>query len=79
MNNLSIIKKYNIVILTSSVDNLNLITDHMGDQSRAFIFFGKKIAPVKTGFLIKKLKTSSLSKEYIAETNVSHLIVEQND
>ncbi len=49
----------------------------MGDQSRAFIFFGKKKAPVKTGFLIKKLKTSSLSKEYIAETDVSHLIVEK--
>ena len=79
MDNLSIIKKYSVVILTSSVDDLSLITDHMDNQSRAFIFFGKKIAPVKTGFLIKKLKTSSLSKEYIAETSVSHLIVEKND
>jgi hypothetical protein len=51
----------------------------MSNQSRAFIFLGKKTAPVKTGFLIKKLKASSLSKEYIAETDVSHLIVEKND
>ena len=79
MSNLSIIRKYNIIILTSSIDDLSLITDHMSNQSRAFIFFGKKTAPVKTGFLIKKSKTSGLSQEYIAETDVCHLIVEKND
>ena len=79
MSDLSIIRKYNIIILTSSVDDMSIITDHMSDQSRAFIFFGKKTSPVKTGFLIKKLKTSSLSKEYIAETSVKHLIVDKND
>jgi protein-L-isoaspartate(D-aspartate) O-methyltransferase len=79
ISNLSIIKKYNIIILTSSIDDSSLITDHMAEQSRAFIFSGKKTAPVKTGFLIKKLKTSGLSREYIAETDVSHLIVEKND
>ena len=79
MSDLSIIKKYNIIILTSSIDDLSVITEHMSNQSRAFIFLGKKTAPVKTGFLIKKLKASSLSKEYIAETDVSHLIVEKND
>jgi protein-L-isoaspartate(D-aspartate) O-methyltransferase len=79
MSDLSIIKKYNIIILTSSIDDLSIITEHMSNQSRAFIFLGKKTAPVKTGFLIKKLKASSLSKEYIAETDVSHLIVEKND
>ena len=77
MSDLSIIRKYNIIILTSSVDDLSLITDHMNNGSRAFIFFGKNTAPVKTGFLIKKLKVSGLSKEYIAETDVSHLIVEK--
>jgi protein-L-isoaspartate(D-aspartate) O-methyltransferase len=79
MSDLSIIKKYNIIILTSSIDDLSVITERMSNQSRAFIFLGKKTAPVKTGFLIKKLKASSLSKEYIAETDVSHLIVEKND
>jgi len=79
MSNLSIIRKYKIIILTSSIDDLSLITDHMSNQSRAFIFFGKKTAPVKTGFLIKKSKTSGLSQEYIAETDVSNLIVEKND
>jgi protein-L-isoaspartate(D-aspartate) O-methyltransferase len=79
MSNLSIIRKYKTIILTSSIDDLGVVTDHMDDQSRAFIFFGKKTAPVKTGFLIKKSKTSSLSKEYIAETDVSHIIVEKND
>ena len=79
MSNLSIIRKYKTIILTSSIDDLGIVTDHMDDESRAFIFFGKKTAPVKTGFLIKKLKTSSLSKEYIAETDVSHIIVEKND
>ena len=79
MSNLSIIRKYKTIILTSSIDDLGVVTDHMDDESRAFIFFGKKTAPVKTGFLIKKSKTSSLSKEYIAETDVSHIIVEKND
>ena len=79
MDNLSIIKKYNIIILTSSVDNINIITNHMNSNSRAFIFFGKNTAPMKTGILLTKLKSSSLMREDIIETDVKPIIMKNND
>ena len=79
MSNLSIIKKYNVIILTSSIDNIDIITNHMSNNSRAFIFFGENTAPMKTGILVTKLKSSSLIREYITETDVKPIIMKDND
>ena len=79
MSNLSIIKKYNVIILTSSIDNIDIITNHMSNNSRAFIFFGENTAPMKTGILVTKLKSSSLIREDITETDVKPIIMKDND
>ena len=75
MDNLKIIRKYKVIILTSSINNLNIITDHMSEQSRAFVFFGRDTGPIKTGILIKKLSSSSFLKEQIIETDVKPIII----
>lgn len=78
MNNLSIIGKYKVIVFTSSIDNLDLITDYMNNQSRAFVFIGKELEPFKRGMLITKSKSSSLLKEHIVETDVKPIII-KND
>ncbi len=79
MSNLSIIKKYKVIILTSSINDIDIIANHMGSQSRAFMFLGKNTAPIKTGVLITKLKSSSLIREDIIETDVKPIIMKNND
>ena len=79
MSNLLIIKKYNVIILTSSIDNIDIITNHMDNNSRAFIFYGENTAPMKTGILVTKLKSSSLIREDITETDVKPIIMKDND
>ena len=65
MNNLSIIGKYKVIVFTSSIDNLDLITDYMNNQSRAFVFIGKELEPFKRGMLITKSKSGSLIPQKI--------------
>ena len=43
------------------------------------MFFGENTAPMKTGILVTKLKSSSLIREDITETDVKPIIMKDND
>ena len=74
LKDLSMIKKYDVTILTSSIVNSNIISDYMANNSRSFIFLGDDNAPVKTGMVFHKLKESGTLIEQVLETNVKALI-----
>tara|TARA_Y100000748_G_scaffold275791_1_gene251788 strand:+ start:32 stop:664 length:633 start_codon:yes stop_codon:yes gene_type:complete len=74
LDDLSIIKKYDVIILTSSIANSSIISNNMSDNSRSFIFLGDDDAPIKTGIVFQKLKESGSLIEQVLETNVKALI-----
>ena len=73
-NDPMILSKYQIIVLTSSISNINILTDNMPHNSRAFLFYGSDDSPVKTGMIITKTIESGYTKEYIVETDVKKLI-----
>tara|TARA_Y100000741_G_scaffold344454_1_gene309049 strand:+ start:84 stop:716 length:633 start_codon:yes stop_codon:yes gene_type:complete len=74
LDDLSIIKKYDVTILTSSIANSDIIANNMSNDSRSFIFLGDDDAPIKTGVVFQKLKESGSLIEQVLETNVKALI-----
>ena len=74
LDDLSIIKKYDITILTSSIANSDIIANNMSNDTRSFIFLGDDDAPIKTGVVFQKLKESGCMIEQVLETNVKALI-----
>tara|TARA_Y100000768_G_C23747442_1_gene572266 strand:- start:109 stop:741 length:633 start_codon:yes stop_codon:yes gene_type:complete len=74
LDDLSIIKKYDVTILTSSIANSDIIANNMSNDTRSFIFLGDDDAPIKTGVVFQKLKESGCMIEQVLETNVKALI-----
>ncbi len=75
LGDLSIIKKYDVIILTSSIDTSDIIANNMSHNSRSFIFLGDYDSPIKTGMVFSKLKESGSLVEQVLETNVKALII----
>ncbi len=72
-----IIKNFDILIFTFSVESIDIIVSNMSKNSRAFVFLGKYDSPIKSGVIIKKSKDSSYIVEHVLQTNLESII--QND
>ncbi len=72
-----IIKNFDVLIFTFSVESIDIIVSNMSKNSRAFVFLGKYDSPIKSGVIIKKSKDSSYIVEHVLQTNLESII--QND
>ena len=73
-----IIKDFNIIISTFSIESSDAILSNMSNNSRAFIFTGDRNSPIKSGKIISKIENNGYTKEHIIQTNVKHIIKGMN-
>ena len=73
-----IIRNFNILIFTFSVESVDIIISNMNKNSRAFVFLGKDNSPIKSGIIIKKSEDTSYITEHILQTN-REPIIHHND
>ena len=72
------IKDFNIIISTFSIESYDAILSNMSNNSRAFIFIGDRNSPIKSGKIISKIENNGYTKEHIIQTNVKHIIKGMN-
>ena len=72
------IKDFNIIISTFSIESYDAILSNMSNNSRAFIFIGDRNSPIKSGKIISKTENNGYTKEHIIQTNVKHIIKGMN-
>ena len=72
------IKDFNIIISTFSIDSPDVITSNMSNNSRAFVFSGEPNSPIKFGKIISKIENNGYTREHIIQTNVKHIIKGMN-
>ena len=77
LDNLSIIRNYKVIIVTTAMDDMNIILDNMDNNARSFIFFSEKNQPIQKGAIIHKTNKSSFIKEFILETHVESILTEK--
>jgi len=68
------IKDYNIIISTFSIESSEAISSNMSENSKAFIFTGEENSPIKSGKIISKTQNNGYTREHIIQTNVKHII-----
>ncbi len=73
IDNWSILLSYDIIVLTSSLENLDKVIKNMAENSRAFVFHGSDNAPTKSGIIINKTSGSSYTQEFLLNTDVKPL------
>ena len=72
------LKDFNIIISTFSVESSEDIVSNMSNNSRAFIFTGNQNSPIKSGKIISKTENNGYTREHIIQTNVKHIIKGMN-
>ncbi len=72
------IKGFNIIISTFSIESSDAILSNMSNNSRAFIFTGDRNSPIKSGKIISKTENNGYTREHIIQTNVKHIIKGMN-
>lgn len=70
----SMINSYDVVILTSYLSDEIMLSSHLKDNSKAFLFVGSVTSPIKKGIIIKKFTKNSLTKNILFETDATPLI-----
>ncbi len=69
-----IINAYNVIVLTTYISDEIIITNHLKENSKAFLFIGFPDRPIKKGILIKKFRKNSLTKKILFETDADPLL-----
>ena len=77
-NSWEMIKDFNIIISTFSVESSDVITRNMSSNSRSFVFIGEQNSPIKSGKIISKTENNGYTREHIIQTNVKHIIKGMN-
>ena len=77
LDNLGIIRNYKVIIVTTAMDDMNIILDNMDNNARSFIFFSEKNQPIQKGAIVRKTNKSSFIKEFIIETHVESILTEK--
>ena len=72
--NWHMVNSYDVVVLTSYINNEIILTNHLKDFSKAFLFTGSSDNPVKKAILIQKFKKNSLTKDILFETDVDPMV-----
>ena len=70
----SMINSYDVVILTSYLSDETMLSSHLKDNSKAFLFVGSVDSPIKKGLIIKKFTKNSLTKNILFESDTTPLI-----
>ena len=73
------IKDFNIIISTFSIESSDAILSNMSNNSKAFIFTGDRNSPIKSGKIISKTENNGYTREHIIQTNVKHIIKGMNE
>ena len=68
------VSTYDVVVITSYIPHELILTNHLKEFSKAFLFVGSKENPIKKGILVKKFKKDSLTKNILFETDTDPLI-----
>ena len=69
-----LIKNFDIIISTFSIESPDVIERNMSNNSRAFVFTGERNSPIKSGKIISKIENNGYTREHIIQTNVKHII-----
>ncbi len=77
LDNLSMIGNYKVIIVTTAVNDMNIILDNMNNNARSFIFFSEKDQPIQKGAIVRKTNKSSFIKEFVLETHVESILTEK--